>query len=98
MNLEEEIEVLQDNLIAIMAILDWSDLILASKMEVTKQHVHNLKRKKSKLRKTQYIALRAIINYTAEYNVDETRKKMLESLFNEIYKDLDWNNWISRVF
>lgn len=64
MNEEERIKRFQDNLLLIRKAVGWSEEELGNRIGVTRQTINNLesKKKKSKLTKTQYIAMRAVLN------------------------------------
>lgn len=67
---ELKIERLQNNLLPIRKIIGWTTEDLANRIGVTKQTISNLENKKSKMTLTQYIAIRAILDYEAQTNED----------------------------
>ncbi len=60
---EREIERLTQNLPAIRKIAGWSSEELGEFIGVTKQTISNIETRKTKMSKTQYIAIRTIIDY-----------------------------------
>ena len=56
-----EIERLQDNLLLIRRAAGWTAEEFGEKIGVTRQTINNLEAKRNKLNKTQYIAMRAVI-------------------------------------
>ncbi len=59
---DDEIQRFQDNLLLIRKVLGWSEEEFGNRIGVTRQTINNLETKKNKLNKTQYIAMRAILN------------------------------------
>lgn len=59
---EDKIGRFQDNLLLIRKVAGWSEEEFGNHIGVTRQTINNLETKKSKLTKTQYIAMRAILN------------------------------------
>ncbi|KXB63512.1 helix-turn-helix transcriptional regulator [Olsenella sp. DNF00959] len=68
---EEEIAKLQDNLPLIRNAGGWSAEEFGDMIGVTKQTVRNLETKKTRLSKTQYIAIRAVLDYELEERPDD---------------------------
>ena len=69
---DKEIEKLQTNLQAIRKVAGWTTEELGEQIGVTKQTISNLENRKTKMTKTQYIALRTVIDYeiaTNTYNL-----------------------------
>ncbi len=60
---ENEIEKLTQSLPSIRKIAGWSSEELGELIGVTKQTISNIETRKSKMSKTQYIAIRTIIDY-----------------------------------
>lgn len=56
-----EIERLQDNLLLIRRAAGWTAEEFGEKIGVTRQTINNLEAKRNRLNKTQYIAIRAVI-------------------------------------
>ena len=67
---EYEIEKLTVNLPAIRKVAGWSSEELGELIGVTKQTVSNIETRKSKMSKTQYIAIRAVIDCEIAENPD----------------------------
>ena len=79
----QEIEKLQDNLQAIRKIAGWTTEELGDQIGVTKQTISNLERKTTKMTKTQYIALRTVIDYEILTNKDSnTLRTVVDVLLN----------------
>lgn len=57
-----EIERLQDNLLLIRRTVGWTAEEFGDRIGVTRQTINNLEAKRNKLTKTQYIAIRAILD------------------------------------
>lgn len=58
-----EISKLQDNLLVIRKVAGWTTTKLGDLIGVTKQTISNIENKKTVMTKTQYIAIRAILDY-----------------------------------
>lgn len=67
---DREIEKLQNNLQAIRRIAGWTTADLGDQIGVTKQTISNLENRKTKMTKTQYIALRSVIDYEIATNTN----------------------------
>ena len=67
---EQEIEKLQDNLLLIRKAGGWSAEEFGDMIGVTKQTISNLENKKTKMTKTQYIAIRAVLDYEIAERTD----------------------------
>lgn len=74
-----EIERLQDNLLLIRRAAGWTAEEFGEKIGVTRQTINNLEAKRNKLNKTQYIAMRAVIE--AEMAKAPKETEMLRCLF-----------------
>lgn len=72
MNIEisNEISKLQNNLQTIRKVAGWTTEELGNRIGVTKQTISNLENKKTDMTKTQYIALRTILDYEIASNSD----------------------------
>ena len=57
-----EIERLQDNLLLIRRAAGWTAEEFGERIGVTRQTINNLEAKRNKLNKTQYIAMRAVLD------------------------------------
>lgn len=67
-----EIERLQDNLLLIRRAAGWTAEEFGKKIGVTRQTINNLEAKRNKLNKTQYIAMRAVIEVEMAKTPEET--------------------------
>ena len=63
---------LQEHLPAIRKLFGWSAAVLGDKIGVTKQTISNLENKKTEMTKTQYIAVRAVMEYEIRNRNDST--------------------------
>ena len=79
-----EIERLQDNLLLIRRTVGWTAEEFGDRIGVTRQTINNLEAKRNKLNKTQYIAIRAVIEAEMAKAPEET--EMLGCLL-EIFVD-----------
>lgn len=68
----KEIAKLQDNLPIIRRIAGWTATELGNQIGVTKQTISNLENKKTPMTKTQYIAIRAVLEDEIKSNPDNT--------------------------
>ena len=76
---EGEIAKLQDNLLLIRKAGGWSAEEFGDMIGVTKQTISNLENKKTLMSKTQYIAIRAVLDYEMAERPDD---KVLISTVN----------------
>lgn len=76
---EAEIEKLQNSLLLIRKAGGWSAEEFGDMIGVTKQTISNLENKKTKMTKTQYIAIRAVLDYEMADRPDD---KALTSTVN----------------
>ena len=67
---DKEIAKLQNNLHAIRKVAGWTTEELGEQIGVTKQTISNLENRKTIMTKTQYIALRTVIDYEIATNTD----------------------------
>lgn len=80
---EFEIKKLTDGLSAIRKIAGWSSEELGDLIGVTKQTISNIETRKSKMSKTQYIAIRAIIDSEiVDHPENELLPQIVELLLN----------------
>lgn len=80
---EREIEKLTQSLPSIRKIAGWSSEELGELIGVTKQTISNIETRKSKMSKTQYIAIRTIIDYEiAEHPENELLGKVVAILLD----------------
>lgn len=80
---EKEIGRLTENLSAIRKIAGWSSEELGKLIGVTKQTISNIETGKSKMSKTQYIAIRSVIDYEISENPEnKLLPQVVEILLN----------------
>ena len=81
MNMSEliriQIKKLQSDMPLIRKLMGWSAVELADKIGVTKQTISNLERSKTVMTKTQYIAIRAVLDYETNKRKDRVSVKMI---------------------
>ena len=75
-----EIERLQDNLLLIRRTVGWTAEEFGDRIGVTRQTINNLEAKRNKLTKTQYIAIRAILDAEMVQSPEDT--EMLRCLLD----------------
>lgn len=80
----EEIKRLEENLLLVRRVVGWSAECLGEKIGVTRQTINNIENHRSKLTKTQYIAIRCVLDAEIEQSPNDTQ--MLKS-FLEIFVD-----------
>lgn len=80
---DKEIEKLQTNLQAIRKVAGWTTEELGEQIGVTKQTISNLENRKTTMTKTQYIALRTVIDYEIATNTENsTLAQVVKALLN----------------
>lgn len=80
----QQIELLQDNLGTFRRLAGWSMEQLADRIGFSKQTASNLENKKTEMTLTQYIAIRAVLDYETQINEDNIALKCAISvLLNE---------------
>ena len=65
---DTDITKLQNNLLLIRNAGGWTAEVFGDMIGVTKQTISNLENKKTEMTKTQYIAIRAVLDYEMEEN------------------------------
>ena len=70
--IDREIAKLQDNLLMIRKAGNWSAEEFGKMIGVTKQTISNLENKKTVMNKTQYIAIRAVLDFEISERSDDT--------------------------
>ena len=65
---DTDITKLQNNLLLIRNVGGWTAEVFGDMIGVTKQTISNLENKKTEMTKTQYIAIRAVLDYEMEEN------------------------------
>lgn len=81
---ERDIKRLQDNLLVIRKIAGWTTTELGELIGVTKQTINNIESGRSKLSKTQYIAIRTILEYEIYNNPDNVALKQVVSILLDV--------------
>lgn len=90
---DKKIALLQQNLSSIRKIAGWTTEQLGEKIGVSKQTISNLENNKSPMNFTQYIAIRAILDYEIEENKDnEVLAKVVDILLDH-GDELDEDNY-----
>lgn len=79
-----EIKRLQDNLLLIRRAVGWTAVELGNRIGVTRQTINNLEAERNKLNKTQYIAMRAVLDAEMASAPEDT--EMLKCLL-EVFID-----------
>ncbi len=74
-----DITKLQNNLLLIRNVGGWTAEVFGDMIGVTKQTISNLENKKTEMTKTQYIAIRAVLDYEMEENPN---REMLKAAVN----------------
>ncbi|MCR5736105.1 MAG: helix-turn-helix transcriptional regulator [Eubacterium sp.] len=96
-----EIERLQNNLLVIRRAVGWTAEEFGERIGVTRQTINNLEAKRNKLNKTQYIAMRAVLDAEMEEFPDDTQmlKCLLEVLIDhpENYKKEDRETLLAKA-
>lgn len=69
---QKEIDRMQTNLQALRKLARWTTEDLGEQIGVTKQTISNLENKKTKMTKTQFLALWSVFNYEVLTNPDNT--------------------------
>lgn len=80
----DEVRRLQDNLLLIRRSVGWTAEELGEKIGVSRQTINNLEANRNKLSKTQYIAIRAVLDAEMEQSPEDT--KML-ALILDVFVD-----------
>ena len=80
----QQIKFLQDNLGTFRKLASWSMEQLADRIGVSKQTASNLEKKKTEMTLTQYIAIRAVLDYETQINEDNIAlRRAINVLLNE---------------
>ncbi len=97
----KEIERLQDNLLIIRRAVGWTAEEFGERIGVTRQTINNLEAKRNKLNKTQYIAIRAVLDAEMAESPEDTEmlKCLLDILIDhpENYKKKDIEALLSKA-
>ncbi len=100
--MKKQIERMQKNLLLFRRALGWTAEEFGEKIGVTRQTINNLESGRSTLTKTQYIAMRSVIEREREL-LDEDTKKMVSALLDifvdnaEKYNEQDKERILSRA-
>lgn len=87
--MEQQIKRLQANLLSIRKIAGWTAQDLGDRIGVTKQTISNLETGKAKLTQTQYIAIRAVLEYEIQTNKENTvLPQVIAILLNDGNEDI----------
>ena len=78
----EEIQRMQDNLLLIRRTIGWTAAEFGDQIGVTRQTINNIESGRNKLTKTQYIAMRSVIDAELVKHPEETQmvKTLLDML------------------
>lgn len=96
-----EIERLQDNMLLLRRAVGWSAEEFGERIGVTRQTINNLEAKRNKLNKTQYIAIRAVLDAEMVSSPEDT--EMLRCLLDvfidnpEKYDEKDRNDLFAKA-
>ena len=84
---EARIRRMQENLATIRKVAGWSAQQLADEIGVTRQTISNLERGKTPLTKTQYIALRYVLNIEIAASENQALAKVITALVDDPIED-----------
>ena len=97
----EEIQRMQDNLLLIRRTIGWTAAAFGNQIGVTRQTINNIESGRNKLTKTQYIAMRSVIDAELVKHPEETQmvKTLLDMLIDhpENYSKADYNELIEKA-
>lgn len=97
----EEIQRMQDNLLLIRRTIGWTAEEFGNQIGVTRQTINNIESGRNKLTKTQYIAMRSVIDAELVKHPEETQmvKTLLDMLIDhpENYSKADYNELIEKA-
>lgn len=81
---ERAISLLQENLSVIRKVAGWTTEDMGNRIGVTKQTISNIENKKTKLTLTQYIAIRAVLDYEIQSTPENVAlAKVVDVLLNK---------------
>lgn len=83
----DKIQRMQDNLLLLRRIVGWSAEEMGQKIGVTRQTINSIESGRYKLTKTQYLAIRYVLNEEIIKNIEET--KMLADVITIFIDDPD---------
>lgn len=97
----EEIQRMQDNLLLIRRAIGWTAAEFGDQIGVTRQTINNIESGRNKLTKTQYIAMRSVIDAEIVKHPEETEmvKTLLDMLVDhpENYSKADYNKLLEKA-
>ena len=97
----EEIQRMQDNLPLIRRTIGWTAAEFGDQIGVTRQTINNIESGRNKLTKTQYIAMRSVIDAEIVKNPEGTQmiKILLDMLIDhpENYSKADYNELMEKA-
>ena len=97
----EEIQRMQDNLLLIRRAIGWTAAEIGDQIGVTRQTINNIESGRNKLTKTQYIAMRSVIDAEIVKHPEETEmvKTLLDMLVDhpENYSKADYNKLLEKA-
>ena len=97
----EEIQRMQDNLLLIRRTIGWTAAEFGDQIGVTRQTINNIESGRNKLTKTQYIAMRSVIDAELVKHPEETQmvKTLLDMLVDhpENYSKTDYNELLEKA-
>lgn len=74
----------QDNLETIRKVAGWTSQELADEIGVTRQTISNLESGRSRMTKTQYLALRTVLNFEIIQNENRSLATIVKSLVDDM--------------
>lgn len=80
---ERRIKLLQENLEVIRKVTGWTGQRMAEEIGVTRQTIGNLEKGRQKMSKTQYLALRSVLNFEIANNENSELAKIIRVLVDE---------------
>ena len=96
-----EIQRMQDNLLLIRRAIGWTASVFGEQIGVTRQTINNIESGRNKLTKTQYIAMRSVIDAEIVKHPEETEmvKILLDMLIDhpENYLKADYNELLEKA-
>ena len=97
----EEIKRMQNNLLLIRRAIGWTATELGDQIRVTRQTINNIESGRNKLTKTQYIAMRSVIDAETIKHPEETEmiKILLDMLVDhpEKYTEKECNSLLEKA-
>jgi len=97
----EEIQRMQDNLLLIRRTVGWTAEEFGDQIGVTRQTINNIESGRNKLTKTQYIAMRSVIEAEMVKHPDETQmlRALLDMLIDhpENYSKEDYESLLEKA-